>query len=82
MHAQEANTRLEVNFGLTCLGGKDDQSNTLPNSLQTGKENDDKNKSTAISIGPLYLQSSQLEESNFKDQFFVTRNSFQVNYKH
>jgi len=30
------------------------------------------------SIGPLILQFTQLEESNFKNQFFVARSSFQV----
>jgi len=33
------------------------------------------------SIGPLILQFTQLEESNFKNQFFVTRSSFQVIYQ-
>lgn len=42
---------------------------------------DKKNPSTMLSIGPLILQSSQLEDSNFKDQFFVTRSSFQVNHR-
>lgn len=79
MAAKEVNARLDVNFGLACLGGEDDQNQTLQNVPQTENKNDDKNNSTAVSIGPLYLQTSQLEESNFKEQFFVTRSSFQVN---
>ncbi|XP_060849131.1 uncharacterized protein LOC132928463 [Rhopalosiphum padi] len=34
------------------------------------------------SIGPLILQFTQLEESNFKNQFFVTRSSFQIVCRH
>jgi len=57
------------------------------------KYKDDKNKNDQIyrvdhkvkevmpsSIGPLILQFTQLEESNFKNQFFITRSSFQVMY--
>lgn len=57
------------------------------------KYKDDKNKNDQIykvnhkvkevmpsSIGPLILQFTQLEESNFKNQFFITRSSFQVIY--
>ncbi|XP_025191497.1 uncharacterized protein LOC112591790 isoform X1 [Melanaphis sacchari] len=40
------------------------------------------NKIMSSSIGPLILQFSQLEESNFKNQFFVTRSSFQIICRH
>lgn len=40
---------------------------------------EEKNDEVLLSIDHLILQSSELEESNFKDQFFVTRSSFQVN---
>lgn len=74
MDAKEENNRFEVYFGLTCLGGIDSQSQTLLNSEQSKIINDNNNPDS-----PLYLQSSHLEESNFKDQFFVTRSSFEVN---
>lgn len=67
---------------------RDDHKNT-----HDQKYKDDKNKNDQIyrvdhkvkevmpsSIGPLILQFTQLEESNFKNQFFITRSSFQVIY--
>lgn len=59
--------------------GNSGQNQAQPNSPQKDDKNDDKKSNAAMSVGPLHLQSSQLEESNFKDQFFVTRSSFQVN---
>lgn len=37
-----------------------------------------KNIEVHSSIGPMILQFTLLEDTNFKDQFFVTRSSFQV----
>lgn len=67
---------------------RDDHKNT-----HDQKYKDNKNKNDQIhrvdhkvkevmpsSIGPLILQFTQLEESNFKNQFFITRSSFQVIY--
>jgi len=42
--------------------------------------NEHKDKKVSSPILPLILQYTQLEESNFKSQFFITRGSFQVIY--
>lgn len=78
LHAKVLNTQLEGDFGLTCLGMHNGEIQYKP--LHDDDEDNDKSSLPAMSISPLILQSSQLEDSNFKDQFFVTRSSFQVNY--
>jgi len=75
LHAKVLNTQFEGDFSLACLGVDDDK--VRCKSLRNGDENNDKNN---MSISPLILQFSHLEDSNFKDQFFVTRSSFQVNH--
>jgi len=49
---------------------KDDQEDT----------DEHKDKEVPSPIVPLILQYTQLEESNFKTNFFITRSSFQVIY--
>lgn len=68
-HTQVTNNQLEVDSISTCLG------------IVDKKESSDQSHSSeenCTSIEPLILQSSLLEDSNFKDQFFITRSSFQV----
>jgi len=65
------NTQFEVDLKLACIDADDSES--LPNYLTQ----EDKKKQ-GMPIDSLILQSTHLEDSNFKNQFFVTRCSFQV----
>jgi hypothetical protein len=67
---------LEANFSLACLGFNDSQ---LFSSSKIKNVSEEKNNDALLSVSQFILQSSELEESNFKEQFFVTRSSFQVN---
>lgn len=61
------NTQFEVDFKLACI----DASHLCNYLTQIEDKEEEPNDS-------LTLQSSHLEDSNFKNQFFVTRCSFQV----
>lgn len=69
LHAKEINTQLEGKFTLACLDIEYEQ--------KSSKKEDENNKTT-LSYFPIILQSSHLEDSDFKHQFFITRSSFQV----
>lgn len=71
LHAKEINTQLEGKLALACLDVDCDQKSP---------RKEDENNDTTLSNFPLILQSSHLEDSNFKHQFFITRSSFQVSH--
>lgn len=78
MHAKIINTQFEVGVTSACLHF---------NNPSQDKPIEDKNANVnntdvLLSPVPVDLQSSILEESNFKNQFFITRSSFQVNICH
>ncbi|XP_015380201.1 PREDICTED: uncharacterized protein LOC107173951 isoform X2 [Diuraphis noxia] len=94
LHSKIINSRLEVEFMLSCT--EDDRCQSPPKLLEAnnGKNHKDTNehkdtgehkdtdqhrdKKVSSPILPLILQYTQLEESNFKTQFFITRGSFQI----
>jgi len=75
--AEVINTQFEENLALTCMDYIDNQ--TPQKSVQSEDKKDDYNDVELISLSPLILQPTVLEDSNFKNQFFITRSSFQVN---
>lgn len=64
------NTRLEIKLQLACMD---------IDKSQIEVEDQKKKVKSLMSVGPLTLQSTQLEDSDFKNQFFLSRSSFQVN---
>ncbi|VVC33975.1 Hypothetical protein CINCED_3A024185 [Cinara cedri] len=80
LHDEIINTQFEFDVTLTCLG-LNNPNKDKP--LEIKNRNDkDNNTDVALSLDPVALQSSLLEESNFKDQFFITRSSFQIICNH
>jgi len=93
LHSKVINSQLEVEFVLSCMGVDSCQSssksleainrkdrknrNNLEDDQKDTDEYEDEEESSSI---PMILQYTQLEESNFKTHFFITRSSFQVIY--
>lgn len=63
------NTQLEFDFGLACMCSDADECPKDCNKCQDELRNNN---------SKLIFPCSHLEESNFKNQFFVTRSSFNV----
>jgi len=69
LQSKAINTQFEVKLQLACMDIDDSQI----------KAEDKKEVKSVMSVGPLTLKSTQLEDSDFKNQFFLSRSSFQVN---
>lgn len=80
LHAKIINTQFEVGITLACLG-LNNASHEKDKSLEDSYININ-NPDFLLSSISVDLQSSLLEESNFKNQFFITRSSFQVNVRY
>lgn len=90
LHSKVINSQLEVEFVLSCMGVDSCQSppkhleaiNRNDHKDKDDQENTDEHKDKEVPspIFPVILQYTQLEESNFKANFFITRSSFQVIY--
>jgi len=94
LHTKVINSQLEVEFVLSCMGIDSSQSPSKPledinrkdpRNRNDHEDKDDQNntdghedKEGSSPIVPKILQYTQLEESNFKTHFFITRSSFQV----
>jgi len=95
LHSKVINSQLEVEFVLSCMGVDSCQSPSklleATNRKDHRNKNDHEDKddqkdadrhedNEGSSPVPKILQFTQLEESNFKTHFFITRSSFQVIY--
>lgn len=84
LHSKVINSQLEVEFILSGMGADSCQSPPKPLEAINRKDNKNRNnhedKEVPSPIVPMILQYTQLEESNFKTHFFITRSSFQVIY--
>lgn len=80
LQAKTINIQFEVDLALACSSVNDTQ--TSFKCLQAENKKNERPDSALMSIDSLLLQSTHLEDSNFKNQFFVTKCSFQVNHCH
>jgi len=94
LHSKVINSQLEVEFVLSCMDSCQSSSQPLEainrkyHRNRNNQEDEDDQKDTdghedkegSSPIVPKILQYTQLEESNFKTHFFITRSSFQVIY--
>lgn len=78
LQAKKINIQFEVDLALACSSVNNTQ--TSSKCLQAEDIINERPDSALMSIDSLLLQSTHLEDSNFKNQFFVTKCSFQVNY--
>ncbi|CAI6351419.1 unnamed protein product [Macrosiphum euphorbiae] len=93
LHSEVINSQLEVEFVLSCMGDScqspskpleainiNDHSNRNDNEDKDDQNDTDEHedKEDSSPIASKILQYTQLEESNFKSHFFITRSSFQI----
>lgn len=78
LQAKTINIQFEVGLALACSSVNNTQTSSM--CLQAEDKKNERPDSALMSIDSLLLQSTHLEDSNFKNQFFVTKCSFQVNH--